>query len=453
MKFYNRKQELKLILNELKKKKTFIVLYGRRRVGKTRLVEEALKNINHIEFFVPRKRLTPALLYFKQKLIEQEGYSPTFTSIDEFLEYIFRKIKKPIFFDEISNFQYIDSSAYSSLQRLIDKNDARLIVTGSYVGITKKIFTDGKEPLFGRPTFILNLRPLCISTVVKMTRDMGYDFKDSIELWCILGGIPRYIELTQGCNNIKEFIKMMLSPGSIFIEEGVNILVQEFGRKWETYFSILESIEHGARPKEIADRIGASITSIPKYLKDLEILEIIQRKNPILGSKRNVRYEIKDNFFTFWFKEIYPRLEEYRSNMKKTSFENIQTFIGKMMERFIIEIIKEKKIIDFNKIGNWWSRKGEEIDVVAINKKSKEILFCECKWRNHKIDWDIVEKLKRKSQLVDWYNTVRKERFLIISKAGFTKNCLKRMKEEKILFWDLQDMKKNLEELKFFNQQ
>ena len=105
MKFYNRKQELKLILNELKKKKTFIVLYGRRRVGKTRLVEEALKNINHIEFFVPRKRLTPALSYFKQKLIEQEGYSPTFTSIDEFLEYIFRNIEKPIFFDEISNFQ------------------------------------------------------------------------------------------------------------------------------------------------------------------------------------------------------------------------------------------------------------------------------------------------------------------------------------------------------------
>jgi AAA+ ATPase superfamily predicted ATPase len=84
MKFYNRNKEVEVISNEFKKKKTFIVVYGRRRIGKTRLVEEALKEKDRVEFFVPRKRLTPALLYFQQKLMEQEGYSPSFKTVDEF---------------------------------------------------------------------------------------------------------------------------------------------------------------------------------------------------------------------------------------------------------------------------------------------------------------------------------------------------------------------------------
>jgi AAA+ ATPase superfamily predicted ATPase len=444
MKFYNRKKEIDLLSNELKKEKTFTVIYGRRRVGKTRLVEEVLKKIEHIEFFIPRKRVTPALAYFQQKLMEQEGYSPSFKTIDEFLEYLFRNFKKPIFFDEISNFRYLDPSAYSILQNLLDKHNARLIVTGSYVGIIKEIFTNAKEPLFGRSTCMLNLKPLPVSTAVKMTQDIGYNLSDSIELWCILGGVPRYIELTQGCSKFKDYVGKMLSPGSIFIEEGINVLIQEFGGKWGTYFSILESIEHGARPTEIADRIGANITSIPKYLKDLERLEVIKRQHPLLGNKRNVRYVIDDNFFTFWFKQIYPRLEEYRSNLREPSYEAIQTFLGKMMERFIIEIIKEKNIFDVTSIGSWWSRKGDEIDVVAINKDAKEILFCECKWRNRNVDWDVVEELKQKAQLVDWHNKIRKERFLIVSKSGFTKSCLEKMNDEKILHWDLKDIENKI---------
>jgi len=440
MKFYNRKKEIDLLTDELKKEKTFIVIYGRRRVGKTRLVEEVLKKIEHIEFFVPRKRVTPALLYFQQKLMEQEGYSPSFKTIDEFLEYLFRNLKKPIFFDEISNFRYLDPSAYSMLQNLLDKHDAKLIVTGSYVGIIKEIFTNAKEPLFGRATCMLNLKPLPVSTAVKMTQDIGYNLSDSIELWCTLGGVPRYIELTQGCSKFKDYVERMLSPGSIFVEEGINVLIQEFGGKWETYFSILESIQHGARPTEIADRIGASITSIPKYLKDLERLEVIKRKHPLIGTKRNVRYVIDDNFFTFWFKEVYPRLEEYRSNLRALSYKDIQTFLGKMIERFIIELIKEKNMFSVTSIGSWWSRKGDEIDVVAVNKKSKEILFCECKWRNRNVDWGIVEELKQKAQLVDWYNKIRKERFLVVSKSGFTKSCLEKMNDEKILHWDLKDI-------------
>lgn len=444
MKFYNRKKEIDLLANELKKEKTFTVIYGRRRVGKTRLAEEVLKKIEHIEFFIPRKRVTPALAYFQQKLMEQEGYSPSFKTIDEFLEYLFRNFKKPIFFDEISNFRYLDPSAYSILQNLLDKHDTRLIVTGSYVGIIKEIFTNAKEPLFGRSTCMLNLKPLPVSTAVKMTQDIGYNLSDSIELWCILGGVPRYIELTQGCSKFKDYVGKMLSPGSIFIEEGINVLIQEFGGKWGTYFSILESIEHGARPTEIADRIGANITSIPKYLKDLERLEVIKRQHPLLGNKRNVRYVIDDNFFTFWFKEIYPRLEEYRSNLREPSYEAIQTFLGKMMERFIIGIIKEKNIFDVTSIGTWWSRKGDEIDVVAINKNAKEILFCECKWRNRNVDWDIVEELKQKAQLVDWHNKIRKESFLIVSKSGFTKSCLEKMTDEKILHWDLKDIENKI---------
>ena len=164
----------------------------------------------------------------------------------------------------------------------------------------------------------------------------------------------------------------------------------------------------------------------------------------MLGNKRNVRYVIDDNFFTFWFKEIYPRLEEYRSNLRKPSYESIQAFLGKMMERFIIEIIKGKNMFDATSIGSWWSRKGDEIDVVAINKNAKEVLFCECKWRNRKVDWGVVEELKRKEQLVDWHNKIRKEHFLVVSKSGFTKNCLEKMNNEKVLHWDLKDIENKI---------
>lgn len=437
MKFYGRERENEVIFDELHKEKTFTVVYGRRRVGKTRLVEETLKKIDHVEFFVPRKRLTPALSYFQQKLIEQEGYSPSFKTIDEFLEYLFRNIKKPIFFDEISNFQYIDPGAFSILQSLVDKHNVQMIVTGSYVGLMKKIFTNAKEPLFGRATCMLQLKPLPVSTTITMFKDLNYNIEDSIQLWCILGGIPRYIELTEGHQNFDRFLERILYPGSIFIEEGINVLIQEFGQKWDTYFSILDSIEFGARPTKIAEKIGASITSIPKYLTDLERLEIIKRRHPILGSNRNVRYQINDNFYCFWFKEIYPRLEEYRSNIEKPSYGAIQTFIGKKVERFLIELIKEKKLFNYTIVGPWWSRKGDEIDIIVANEKTKEILFCECKWRNRKTGWSTIEELKQKAELVDWYNDKRKNRFLLFSKSGFTTKCIEQMDDEKILHWDL----------------
>jgi len=443
MKFYDREKEIEMISKEIKKKKSFVVVYGRRRIGKTRLVEEVLKQKDHVEFFVPRKRLTLTLTYFQQKLLEQEGYSPSFKTSDEFLEYLFRNVKKPIFFDELSNFQYVDQSAYSIMQNLLGKYDARMIATGSYVGIMKKIFTDAKEPLFGRSTLMLNLKPLPQRTAIQMLQDMGYDLVDSIEIWCILGGVPRYIELAQDCSKFEDFIEKITSPGSIFIEEGINVLIQEFGRKWNTYFSILESIGFGTTPTEIAKKIGTSITSLPKYLIDLERLDVIERHHPLLGSKRIVRYKIKDNFFTFWFKYIYPNLEEYRSGLKKPDYDAIQTFLGKMVERFILDIVREGNTFDFTSIGPWWSRKGDEIDIVAINKHTKDVLFCECKWRNRKADWNVVEELKRKANLVDWYNEVRKERFLVVSKSGFTKNCLDRMNVEGILHWDLKDIEKN----------
>lgn len=111
-----------------------------------------------------------------------------------------------------------------------------------------------------------------------------------------------------------------------------------------------------------------------------------------------------------------------------------------MVERCIKEILIEKYPMSFTAIGPWWSRKGDEIDILAVNEKTKDVLFCECKWRNQKVDWDVVEELKQKANLVDWYNTKRKEQFLVISKSGFTTQCLRQMRNEGIHHWDLKDI-------------
>jgi len=440
MKFVDRNQELEIIRNALGNSNCFVVLTGRRRIGKTRLVREALKGIDYIELFIPRKRLTLAMESIRESIEVQTGYSPSFKNFKEVIEYLFRTEKKPVFIDEISNLTYVEDGAFSDLQAIIDKEKdnlkIRIVVDGSYVGVMKKIFMDNKEPLFGRATNLIDLQPLQVKDSILMSMETGFNFNDSLEAYSLLGGVPRYLELLSQYKNIKDLQTKIFSPGSIFLLEGENILIQEFGPAWTTYFSILEVTARGKLgPSAIANQLGMPIQMIPKYLETLEELHVVRRKRPVLGNKRHVYYQIWDKFFQLWFDVCYPRLEQYRDGTITVPQERIYSAIGKGMERVIEEIFSPSDVLPFkpDNFGSWWDRSGHEIDIAVYSKKAKALIAGEVKWSKKPVSLEVVEQLLKNVELIDWYNDSRKEYIFIVSKSGFSARAKQLMKLKNIL--------------------
>ncbi len=440
MRFYDREVELGMIRDSMKRDHCFFVITGRRRIGKTRLVREALKGPDLLEFFIPRKRMTLALEQLSRSLKDQTDYSPSFVTIGEFFEYIFRLDGKVLFIDELSNLEYMDKGAFSDLQMMIDRykdeRRIRLIVDGSYASVMKKIFEDRKEPLFGRSTNLLELKPLPAKYSIMILKDGGFSFIDSLEIYTLLGGVPRYLELIRYYNNMEEIRKGIFSPGSIFLPEGENVLIQEFGRSWDTHFSILEVISRGKYgPTDIANQLGMEVQMLPKYLKTLNEIGLIKRKNPVFGKERHVRYVIDDPFFQFWFSVCYPKIDLFRNTRSEIDKTSFRESIGRGMEDVIRIILHETGSIPFDPdgSGSWWDRKGHEVDILIHSKKEKALLLGEVKWRNRPAGADVVTGLLENLNRIDWYNSTRIEYAFIVSRNGFTDEAEKLMKEEKVL--------------------
>jgi hypothetical protein len=439
MRFYDREKEIALIKHALSSDYCLFVIYGRRRIGKTRLVREALKGTPYIDIFVPRKRLKPALESFRRQLEESEGFSPQFGTVDDFLNYLLLKTDKPVFFDEIANFRFIDDSAFSTLQQLIDANkekrNIRLLCTGSYVGLMKKVFTDRKEPLFGRGTSVIELNPLPVSVAIRSLLDKGFSFEDAVGVWCVCGGVPRYLEYAEG-RNLEDYIEKAFSPGSFLVPEGETLLIQEFGRKWESYFAILEAMGSGVtRPSEIAQNAGMNNLALPKYLGALEKIGIIERNFPVSRKEKYIRYRIKDNFLNYWFRFIYPDYDELKSGYeKKIDSGLLSSHVGRMVERFIVSLIREKKTIECESIGSWWNRKGDEIDVVCKGKTG--VVFMEIKWSKGKTERKEIERLIEKSRLVEGVANMKKK-YIIVSRAPLTPSAQEFVQQEGIEHWDI----------------
>lgn len=443
MSFFDRSDELEIIGKALKRPYCFVVLTGRRRIGKTRLVREALAGTEHIELFIPRKRRNQVLEQLRSSIAEQTGFSPDFSDLGTLLEYLFRKEKRPVFIDEISNLQKVDPGSFSDIQRIYDRYKEEcgihLIVDGSYVGVMKRIFQDRKEPLFGRATDVIQLRPLPIKDSIEMAMEQGFGPVDSLEARSILGGVPRYLELIHGYRDMGDLKERIFDQGSIFPTEPENILIQEFGASWETYFSILEVIAAGATgPSAIANELDMNAQMVPKYLNRLIGIGILTKEKPLFGKKKQVRYSISDPYLDFWFGVYYPRIELYREGVSRVPLETIDSAIGRAMERTIREIVSLGGVLPFNidGIGSWWNRSGDEIDIVAFNRKGSHIAFGEVKWGSHIVGPDVVSKLIERSVMVQWNQKKRSETLFIVSRSGFNKKAMEFMEQHDITGMD-----------------
>ncbi|MBL4631737.1 MAG: AAA family ATPase [Paraglaciecola sp.] len=368
------------------------VVVGRRRVGKTRLIKEAFNHCKHLYFFVSRKSERALVDEFKDIIVTElnaKFFSPN--SLKDILEFLLDYAKNnpiTIIFDEFQDIEKINTGFYSELQNLWDqyKQDSKmhLVVCGSIYNLMSGIFKGKDEPLFNRDDYYYHIKPLTPSYIKQVMEDEGrFDDESYLQWWCLSGGIPKYIEWIASTNKNKDTIEQLITSSSPLIKEGIHRLVEDFGDEHRTYFDILGAIAsgHNTKPK-VENYLGYQINdAFPKLVESFEIINRVRSMDAKETSK-TYRYEIADPFLRFWFRFIYKNRSAVEMGnypyIKDIIRRDYKTYSGFEFEQLIKEILRES--MQFNKIGSFWDRKGEnEIDIVAINDPQKKIVSIEAK--------------------------------------------------------------------------
>jgi AAA+ ATPase superfamily predicted ATPase len=449
--FINRNQELDILKNTLQSKRAeFFVLYGRRRVGKTELLKQILKERADAVYFVGRLEAPADMLerlssITAEKLGDERLARFPFRSVDEAFHYFSEKQDLVLILDEFPYMANTESSISSVLQDYWDheiKNKmSKIFVCGSSIAMMEKQFFNYSSPLYGRRTKQLNLQPLKFLSLKDFFPGSG--LKDLIAIYAVLGGTPAYLLEYEG--DIFETIKTRILKKEEFLYKDAEFILREELREPRYYFSIIRSIAFGnATSGKIINDTGLSKDVVGKYLQVLQDLDIIERRIPVTESvkSRSGIYRIKDNYFRFYFRFVFPNLEyvelgepDHVINEIKSEFPR---YLGPTFETIMLEILREHKNLfpaEFEKIGSWW-KAGEEIDLVAVNEKADEILFGEIKYTTRKMDIKVLKDLKKKAKEVKWGSENRKEHFMLISLNGFDKGLLELAAFEKVTLID-----------------
>ena len=420
MKFYNREKEKKN-LQEIESLSTssskMTVIVGRRRIGKTSLIKHTYKE--KVYLFVSKKNETLLCEEFVSIIsntlsIKILGVFTSFAKLFEYLMQLSQTLHFTLVIDEFQEFLYINDSIYADIQNIWDeyKNNTKmnLVLSGSIYSLMKKIFEDKKEPLFGRANNKIHLKAFSVDTLQDILQDNypNYKKEDLLSFYAFTGGVAKYVEILvdKQAFTFQKQLDVILEENSLFLEEGKNLLIEEFGKQFTTYFSILSLISSSKTSRSDIESILEK--NIGGYLDRLENeYSIIRKIKPMFAKEgsRSVKYEIIDNFFNFWFRFIYKNksaieIENYEY-VKEIIKRDFSTYSGKILERFILEKLKLSN--KFSNIGTYWESKNQnEIDIVAINDLEKTILIGEVKINPKKIDMNILKQ--KATKLVSKYN-------------------------------------------------
>lgn len=398
MKFYNPEKEL-LLLKEWAERSAetaqMTVVIGRRRVGKTTLIKKAFEEKKMLYFFCTKKNEALLCEEFVALIKETLGTDileyRTFKDLFRYLMRISAEMNFTLVIDEFQEFYYINPAIYSEMQNIWDdmkaKSKINLILCGSIYSLMKRIFENSREPLFQRADHRIILRPFTIDVLKTILSDHSPDYtpEDLLAFYAVTGGVARYIELLINAKALTKdrIMDTIFSENSFFLDEGKNVLIEEFGKDYTVYFSVLSLIATSktSRP-EIEGELGASVGPQLKNLE--EDFNIIGRTIPLFSkpNTRQIRYFINDNFLNFWFRFIY----KYRSAVEISNLDYIRniverdynTYIGRILEKYFREqLILTKKWSD---VGSYWeSGNKNEIDIIALNEFDKKILIGEVK--------------------------------------------------------------------------
>ena len=431
--FINRRKELEWLEKTYKEKhNSFLIIYGRRRVGKTELIKYFSEDKPHTYFLagtkLDKENLTDLQNIMSDFLKDELFKRIEFRGWEELFKEFTKKIERPIIII-IDEFPYLieqNKAIPSIFQKIWDENlkneQLMLILCGSSIEMMETEVLGYKSPLYGRRTGQWKLEPFKFRIIKQFFPNRS--FEDRIQFYSLLDGIP-------------EYLNRIFKKGEYLYEEAENLLRQEF-REPRNYFSILQAIAEGnTKYGEICNRTSLSKSLTSQYLKNLIDLHVVTREFPVTQRKesRNTRYLLSDNYYDFWFEFVYSNRSLIEEDKQETLIRNIkerlQIHYSSVFEQVCRERIWEISP-DVSRVGRWW-QKGEEIDIVGLNEKENTILFGECKWSKNRVDIKLLEDLKHKSECVKWKINKRREKFILFSKSGFTEE-LENMAKEKTDF-------------------
>lgn len=448
MSFINRERELEFLNKSYKEKRShFIVIYGKRRVGKTELAKQFFKDIPHIYFLAdkaPEKEQLRLLsekvgLLYKDEFLLSRGFGNWY----DFFKYIKEKGKVVIIIDEFPFLIEANNATPSIFQKGWDESikdsGIFLILLGSSIGMMETDVLGYKSPLFGRRTGQLLIEPLSFRDSRKFFSKKSDE--EFMYIYSVLGGTPAYLlQFDPNIDFWTNIKKKILLPEAYLFGEPEFILREEL-REPRNYFSILRAISMGkTRTSEIINETGFEKNIIGKYLSVLTDLRIIKRDVPVTEksyekSKKGL-YMINDNFFRFWFNFVFPNKSFIEEGEVGYVIENkirpaLDIFTSRIYEEVCISYVKKGflKGLKFNKVGRWWSGDAE-IDIVGINEENNSILFGEVKWSTKKVGTDILAELKEKAKKVEWGKINRKAYYVLFSRKGFTEALIELSSKE-----------------------
>ena len=428
----NRKTEKAFIQKKMKSKKAeLLIIYGRRRVGKTYLLENSFDSpLFFTADLSSPKQLMNNFMDPLKKILDLPD-SLRISNWDEFFQLLANavrtfKAKQAIIFDE---FQYIpqkDDSFLSIFQRWWDKEFSKLpvaiVLCGSYVGMIEKIALSVNSPIYGRRTGQYLVVPMNFFDASLFLKKM--DIENRIKTYSVTGGIPLYLNEFGNYSNFSRALKeKVLSPGEFLLEEGRFLTLEEFSRDPATYFDILKTVANGrTKPNEISNLTEIPYKGIGTYLAKLVDLKLLRKEFPFSLKKprRTPLYFIDDEYLRFYFKFLYPHKELiYRGRsdyLMKIISKTLPQFVSFTFEKIAKQYLK--KTIKPERIGRWW-RKGEEIDIVATCGNS--LVVCEVKWTNKPVGSGALYNLQRKAGLLqeDVGKNFEKVIYYLFSKSGF----------------------------------
>ena len=464
--FIGRETELQFLEERYNSNKSeLVVLYGRRRVGKTETLRQFCKNKPHIFFSCRECTDKLQLKTFSEKILKEN--IPASAYIKEFSDWdkAFRSItelpysnkKKLVVIDEFPYLVKKNKALLSELQHLIDhrliNGNIFMILCGSYMGFMEKEVLGSKSPLFGRRTAQLHMKPFNYQTSSKFLE--GFSDVQKLELYGAFGGTPLYLQQISADESVEENIKRAYLKVISYLYEETLLLLRQEVQEPGVYSAIIEAIASGyTKANEISTKIGEDSAKCLKYIRTLCELGILHKETPF-GEKESSRktiYGISDFMFRFWYRYVFANRTLIETGAQKVVWEkriepDYNSYMGLVFEKVCMDYLSVKNAngdlpILFTSVGRWWgtnpvTHSQEEIDLVAND--GKDYIFGECKWRNEKLDISVLNGLKEKADIFskNRANTY----YMLFSKTGFTDSLTDKAKSDSsIILVDLNEI-------------
>lgn len=414
MRFYDREKETAELLRirqlTMDDSSRMTLVTGRRRIGKTTLIQRTYANTAMVYLYVKRRNEKELVQAFCEAIRSQvEIFIPNgiakFTDLLRLLLEYSKQQPFTLVLDEFQEFVHVNTDIFQDMQELWDTyhthSHLNLIISGSAYRLIQNIFMDKGEPLFNRADFIIRLQPFRLPVLKQILQDHApnYEPDDLLALYMITGGVPKYIAwlLDNNCQTYQQMYQYVFSDMSHFLEEGNTLLVSEFGKNYGVYFSILQELANGhSTQSAIESQLGG--ISIGGHLRHLEeTFQLIIRERPILAKKetQTVRFRIKDNFLRFWFRyaDKYHFMIEMQNHQAlcKLALDDYPTYSGMVLEQYFRQQLAESGT--YKEVNAWWQRRAithndqlidAEVDVIALAIEGRKALVGEVKRNREK---------------------------------------------------------------------